>query len=286
MSRSFSKSGLSIPSIGLGTWELRGQECRRVVREALELGYRHVDTASMYENESEVGQGIIDSGIDREDLFLTTKINTTGWTPSRGDGQSLKNKNIVKVFDQSLSDLKTEYVDLLLIHWPRFETTLGDMLEILFTIKKSQKAKEIGVANFNTSLLQKCISLGFNDIFCNQVEYHPFLSQAKLLDVMQNLDLIPVAYCPICRGDVAKDGVINGLAEKYNKTPAQIALRWIIQQNAVAIPKTASQKRLKENFDIYDFNIDQSDMDKIYSLARNQRLVPNLESNELNYPWD
>ena len=286
MSRSFSRFELSIPSIGLGTWELRGQECRRVVREALELGYRHVDTASMYENESEVGQGIIDSGIDREDLFLTTKINTTGWTPSRGDGQSLKNKNIVKVFDQSLSDLKTEYVDLLLIHWPRFETTLGDMLEILFTIKKSQKAKEIGVANFNTSLLQKCISLGFNDIFCNQVEYHPFLSQAKLLDVMQNLDLIPVAYCPICRGDVAKDGVINGLAEKYNKTPAQIALRWIIQQNAVAIPKTASQKRLKENFDIYDFNIDQSDMDKIYSLARNQRLVPNLESNELNYPWD
>ncbi len=286
MSRSFTRFGLSIPSIGLGTWELNGQECRRVVREALELGYRHVDTASMYENESEVGQGIIDSGIDREDLFLTTKINTTGWTPSRGDGQSLKNKNIVKVFDQSLSDLKTEYVDLLLIHWPRFETTLGDMLEILFTIKESQKAKEIGVANFNTSLLQKCISLGFNDIFCNQVEYHPFLSQAKLLDVMQNLDLIPVAYCPICRGDVAKDGVINGLAEKYNKTPAQIALRWIIQQNAVAIPKTASQKRLKENFDIYDFNIDQSDMDKIYSLARNQRLVPNLESNELNYPWD
>ena len=286
MSRSFTKSGLSIPSIGLGTWEMRGQECRRVVRKALEVGYRHVDTASMYENESEVGQGIIDSGIDRKDLFLTTKINTTGWTPSRGDGQSLNNKDIVKVFDQSLSDLKTEYVDLLLIHWPRFETTLGDMLEILFTIKESQKAKEIGVANFNTSLLQKCISLGFNDIFCNQVEYHPFLSQAKLLNVMQKLDFIPVAYCPICRGDVAKDGVIKSLAEKYNKTPAQIALRWIIQQNAVAIPKTASQKRLKENFDIYDFNINKSDMDKIYSLARNQRLVPNLESNELNYPWD
>ena len=286
MSRSFTKSGLSIPSIGLGTWELNGQECIRVVREALELEYRHIDTAAMYENESEVGQGIIDSGIDREDLFLTTKINTTGWTPSRGDGQFLKNKNIVKVFDQSLSDLKTEYVDLLLIHWPRFETTLGDMLEILFTIKESQKAKEIGVANFNTSLLQKSISLGFNDIFCNQVEYHPFLSQAKLLDVMQNLDLIPVAYCPICRGDVAKNGVINGLAEKYNKTPAQVSLRWLIQQQSVAIPKTTKLERMKENIDVYDFIIDQSDMDKMYSLARNQRLVPNLESIELNYPWD
>ena len=286
MSRSFSKSGLSIPSIGLGTWELRGQECRRVVREALESGYRHIDTAAMYENEPEVGQGIIDSGIDREDLFLTTKINTTGWTPSRGDGQSLKNKNIVKVFNQSLTDLKTEYVDLLLIHWPRFETTLGDMLEILFAIKESQKVKEIGVANFNTSLLKECISLGFNDIYCNQVEYHPFLSQAKLLDVMQNLELIPVAYCPICRGDVAKDKVIIGLAEKYNKTPAQVSLRWLIQQQSVAIPKTAKLERLKENIDVYDFIIDQSDMDKIYSLARNQRLVPNLESNELNYPWD
>jgi len=286
MNRLITKFGSSIPSIGLGTWELNGQECRRVVCKALELGYRHIDTAAMYENEFEVGQGIIDSEIDRKDIFLTTKINTTGWTPSRGDGQFLKNNNIVKVFNQSLTDLKTEYVDLLLIHWPRFETNLGDMLEILFTIKESQKAKEIGVANFNTSLLQECISLGFNDIFCNQVEYHPFLSQAKLLDVMQNLDLIPVAYCPICRGDVAKDGVIKSLAEKYNKTPAQIALRWIIQQNAVAIPKTASQKRLKENFDIYDFNIIKSDMDKIYSLARNQRLVPNLESNELNYPWD
>jgi len=286
MNRLITKFGSSIPSIGLGTWELNGQECRRVVCKALELGYRHIDTAAMYENEFEVGQGIIDSEIDRKDIFLTTKINTTGWTPSRGDGQFLKNNNIVKVFNQSLTDLKTEYVDLLLIHWPRFETNLGDMLEILFTIKESQKAKEIGVANFNTSLLQECISLGFNDIFCNQVEYHPFLSQAKLLDVMQNLDLIPVAYCPICRGDVAKDGVIKSLAEKYNKTPAQIALRWIIQQNAVAIPKTASQERLKENFDIYDFNIINSDMDKIYSLARNQRLVPNLESNELNYPWD
>ena len=276
MSRSFSKSGLSIPSIGLGTWELRGRKCRRVVRKALEIGYRHIDAAAMYENESEVGSGIVDSGVDRKKVFLTTKINTT----------EVNNEGIVDAFHKSLSDLKTDYVDLLLIHWPAFSTNLGDMLEIMHGIKESQKARAIGVSNFNTTLLNECARLGFEDIYCNQVEYHPFLSQAKLLDVMQNLDLIPVAYCPICRGDVAKDGVINGLAEKYNKTPAQIALRWIIQQNAVAIPKTASQKRLKENFDIYDFNIDQSDMDKIYSLARNQRLVPNLESNELNYPWD
>jgi len=234
MSRIFTKSGLSIPSIGLGTWELRGQECRRVVREALEVGYRHIDAAAMYENESEVGSGIVDSGVDRKEVFLTTKINTI----------EVNNEGIVDAFHKSLSDLKTDYVDLLLIHWPTFSTNLGDMLEIMYGIKESQKARAIGVSYFNSTLLNECARLGFEDIFCNQVEYHPFLSQVKLLDVMQNLDLIPVAYCPICRGDVAKDGVINGLAEKYNKTPAQVSLRWLIQQQSVVIPKTAKLERL------------------------------------------
>mgnify|MGYP003321849694 CR=1 FL=1 len=286
MSKTLTKSGLTIPLLGLGTWDLDQKKCSRVVSEALDLGYRHIDAAAMYENESEVGTGIIDSRVDREEVFLTTKINTTGWTPSGGDNPSLKNKNIIQAFEKSLFDLKTDYVDLLLIHWPRFETNLGDMLEVLYEIKESQKAKEIGVANFNSNLLNECINLGFNDIFCNQVEYHPFLSQSKLLEAMKDLDIIPVAYCPICRGDVGKDDVIINISEKYSKTPAQIALRWIIQQNAVAIPKTANSDRLKENSDIYDFNIDESDMNQIYNLARNQRLVPNLESNALLYPWD
>ena len=217
---------------------------------------------------------------------MTAKINTTGWTPSGGHVPLLQNKTIIKSFEKSLFDLKADYVDLLLIHWPKFETNLGDMLEIMYQIKDTQKAKEVGVANFNSNLLNECINLGFNDIFCNQVEYHPFLSQSKLLGTMKDLDIIPVAYCPICRGDVAKDDVIINISEKYSKTPAQIALRWIIQQNAVAIPKTANSDRLKENSDIYDFNIDESDMNQIYNLARNQRLVPNLELNALLYPWD
>jgi len=276
MSRSFSKSGLSIPSIGLGTWELRGRKCRRVVRKALEIGYRHIDTAAMYENESEVGSGIIDSGVDRNEFFLTTKINTI----------EVNNEGIVDAFHKSLSDLKTDYVDLLLIHWPTFSTNLGDMLEIMYGIKESQKARAIGVSNFNTTLLNECTRLGFEDIYCNQVEYHPFLSQEILLKKMSEMDVIPVAYCPICRGDVAKDSVIMNLSEKYNKTPAQVTLRWLIQQQSVAIPKTSKLHRMKENIDIYDFEIDTKDMTLINSLARNQRLVPNLESNELNYPWD
>jgi len=276
MSRSFSKSGLSIPSIGLGTWELRGRKCRRVVRKALEVGYRHIDTAAMYENESEVGSGIADSSVDRKEIFLTTKINTI----------EVNNEGIVDAFHKSLSDLKTEYVDLLLIHWPAFSTNLGDMLEIMYGIKESQKARAIGVSNFNTTLLNECARLGFEDIYCNQVEYHPFLSQEILLKKMNEMDVIPVAYCPICRGDVAKDSAIIELSEKYNKTPAQVTLRWVIQQQSVAIPKSAKKRRLKENIDIYDFEIDDQDMDRIHSLARGQRLVPNLDTKPLLGAWD
>ena len=227
----------------------------------------------MYENESEVGSGIIDSGIDRNEIFLTTKIDTT----------KVKNEGIVEAFNQSLSDLKTDYVDLLLIHWPTFSTNLGDMLEIMYGIKENQKAKAIGVSNFNTTLLNECARLGFEDIYCNQVEYHPFLSQEILLKKMSEMDVIPVAYCPICRGDVAKDSVIIELSEKYNKTPAQVTLRWVIQQQSVAIPKSAKKRRLKENIDIYDFEIDDQDMDRVHSLARGQRLVPNLDTNCLLY---
>jgi len=286
MSETLTKSGLSIPLIGLGTWDMQGPTCSEIVQEALEIGYRHIDGASMYENEAEVGKGVSDSGVDREEIFLTTKINTTGWTPSKGNGPFLQNKDIAKSFEKSLLDLNTDYVDLLLIHWPRFETNLGDILEILYRLKDSKKTKEIGVANFNSYLLNECTNLGFKDIYCNQVEYHPFLSQAKLLEIMQDLEIIPVAYCPICRGDVARHDVIIDLAEKYSKTPAQIALRWIYQQKVVSIPKTANSYRLKENIDIFDFEIEYKDMLQIYSLERNQRLVPNLEANELMYPFD
>ena len=286
MSETLTKSGLSIPLIGLGTWDMQGPTCSRIVQEALEIGYRHIDGASMYENEVEVGKGVSESGVDREEIFLTTKINTTGWTPSKGNGPFLQNKDIAKSFEKSLLDLNTDYVDLLLIHWPRFETNLGDILEILYRLKDAKKTKEIGVANFNSYLLNEFTNLGFKDIYCNQVEYHPFLSQAKLLEVMQDLEIIPVAYCPICRGDVVRHDVIIDLAEKYSKTPAQIALRWIYQQKVVSIPKTANSYRLKENIDIFDFEIKYKDMLQIYSLERNQRLVPNLEVNELIYQWD
>ena len=276
MSKTLTKSGLTIPLIGLGTWELKGRKCKKVVRKSLELGYRHIDTAAMYENESEVGSGIVDSGVDRKEIFLTTKINTI----------EVNNEGIVDAFHKSLSDLKTDYVDLLLIHWPAFSTNLGDMLEIMYGIKESKKAKAIGVSNFNTTLLNECSRLGFEDIYCNQVEYHPFLSQEILLKKMNEMGVIPVAYCPLCRGDVAKDRVIKELSRKYNKTPAQVTLRWIIQQQSVAIPKTVKKRRLKENINIFDFEIDDQDMDRIHSLARGKRQVLNLETDPLLGAWE
>ena len=276
MSKTLTKSGFTIPSIGLGTWELRGRKCTKVVRKSLELGYRHIDTAAMYENESEVGSGIVDSGVDRKEIFLTTKINTI----------EVNNEGIVDAFHKSLSDLKTDYVDLLLIHWPAFSTNLGDMLEIMYGIKESKKARAIGVSNFNTTLLNESVRLGYKDIYCNQVEYHPFLSQEILLKNMKETGVIPVAYCPLFRGEVAKNSVIKKLSEKYNKTPAQVTLRWIIQQQSVAIPKTVKKRRLKENIDIFDFKINEEDMDLIHSLARGQRQVPNSETNPFLGAWD
>lgn len=278
MNNVFLKNGLLMPSIGLGTGSgnLKGRKCRKVVRKALEIGYRHIDTASMYENEADVGNGIADSTIDRREVFLTTKINTL----------EINNNQINDAFCNSLSDLKTDYVDLLLIHWPKFSTNLEDLLEIMFEIKESKRAIAIGVSNFNTTLLNECNRLGYKDIYCNQIEYHPFLSQEVLLSKMKDMNVIPVAYCPIFRGEVSKVKAIKKLSKKYNKTPSQITLRWLFQQNVVSIPKTVKKRRLKENIDIYDFEIEVEDMSLIHALACGKRQVPNTETDPLLGAWD
>ena len=226
----------------------------------------------MYENETEIGQAILDSRISREEIFLTTKINTF----------NVKNEDIDGAFSKSLSRLNTDYVDLLLIHWPVFSTNLGDMLEILYKLKDRKKTKAIGVSNFNSKLLEECYKLGFKDIFCNQVEYHPFLSQNILIQKMKELNILSVAYCPLCRGEVTKDPLLINLANNYDKNPSQIALRWLIQQKWIAIPKTENLNRLKENIDIFDFDLNQEDIDSISNLARGQRQVSNYSS----YTWD
>jgi len=264
MSEFFTKNNVNIPSIGLGTWDLRGKEGENVIQVALDVGYRHIDTAQMYENEKEVGNAIINSKIEREKLFITTKIYTL----------VVKNNGIKDSFEKSLINLKTDYVDLLLIHFPAFTTNLNDMLEILFELKENDKAKNIGISNFNHNLVNDCIKLGYKDIFCNQVEYHPYLEQNNLIRVLKEYNILPVAYSPLAKGKLLNDKVILNISKKYTKQPAQIILRWLNQQGWIAIPKSANENRMKDNMNIFDFTINEKDMNLLHSLARNYRAVP------------
>ena len=260
----FTKDNVNIPSIGLGTWDLRGKKGEDVIQVALDVGYRHIDTAQMYDNEKEVGNAISNSKINREKLFITTKIYTL----------VIKNEGIKDSFEKSLINLKTDYVDLLLIHFPAFTTNLNDMLKILFELKENNKAKNIGISNFNHNLVNDCIRLGYKDIFCNQVEYHPYLEQKDLIRVLKESNILPVAYSPLAKGKLLNDKVILKMSEKYEKQPAQIVLRWLNQQGWIAIPKSANEIRMKQNINIFNFTISDEDMILLHSLARNYRAVP------------
>ena len=264
MSKFFTKNNVNIPSIGLGTWDVRGKEGEKTIQLALDLGYRHIDTAQMYENEKEVGNAISDSKIEREEIFITTKIYTL----------IVKNDEIEDSFENSLINLKTDYVDLLLIHYPAFTTNLSDMLDILFKLKETGKTKNIGISNFNHNLVNECIKLGYKDIFCNQVEYHPYLEQNNLIRVLKEYNIIPVAYSPLAKGKLLNDKVILNISKKYTKQPAQIILRWLNQQGWISIPKSANEDRMKENMNIFDFTISEKDMNLLHGLARNYRAVP------------
>ena len=264
MSKFFTKNNVNIPSIGLGTWDVRGKEGEKTIQLALDLGYRHIDTAQMYENEKEVGSAISDSKIEREEIFITTKIYTL----------IVKNDGIEDSFENSLINLKTDYVDLLLIHFPAFTTNLSDMLDILFKLKETGKTKNIGISNFNHNLVNECIKLGYKDIFCNQVEYHPYLEQNNLIRVLKEYNIIPVAYSPLAKGKLLNDKVILNISKKYTKQPAQIILRWLNQQGWISIPKSANEDRMKENMNIFDFTISEKDMNLLHGLARNYRAVP------------
>ena len=264
MSKFFTKNNVNIPSIGLGTWDVRGKEGEKTIQLALDLGYRHIDTAQMYENEKEVGNAISDSKIEREGIFITTKIYTL----------IVKNDGIEDSFENSLINLKTDHVDLLLIHFPAFTTNLNDMLDILFKLKETGKTKNVGISNFNHNLVNECIKLGYKDIFCNQVEYHPYLEQNNLIRVLKEYNILPVAYSPLAKGKLLNDKVVIKIAEKYSKQPAQIILRWLNQQDWISIPKSANEDRMKENMNIFDFTISEKDMNLLHGLARNYRAVP------------
>jgi 2,5-diketo-D-gluconate reductase B len=241
----------------LGTWRLSGQECVRAVERALALGYRHIDTAQMYANEDEVGRGIQNSGVDREDIFLVTKVRTS----------SFSHDEAIRSTRGSLKELRTEYVDLLLMHWPNPSVPLEETLGAMTELQRQGSVKHVGVSNFPLSMVEEATTHA--EIFCNQVEYHPYRAQDELLEQARETDYLLTAYSPVAKGRVSNDATLREIGEAHGKSPTQVALRWLIQQEKVAaIPKAASEDHLRSNFDIFDFELSDEERGRIFALRR------------------
>ena len=256
--------GRPMPVLGLGTWQLTGSACERVVRTALEIGYRHIDTAEMYGNEGEIGQALAKAQVQREDLFITTKI----WT------NHLRARDVGPTVESSLRKLRTEHVDLLLIHWPNPSVPIGETLGAMQKLQASGKTRAIGVSNFPVALMREAVERLRVPVACNQVEYHVRLDQRPVLDYAQRHHLAVVAYCPLGRGRLVDHPVLTRIGRKHGKSAAQVALRWLIQQPGVAaIPKASSERNLRANFEIFDFALDAEDQAAVDGLRAKERIV-------------
>jgi 2,5-diketo-D-gluconate reductase B len=249
--------GEEVPSLGLGTWRLSGKECARAVERALALGYRHIDTARMYHNEDEVGRGIKDSEVDREDVFLVTKV----WS------SDFSQDDLVRSTRESLRKLGTDYVDLLLMHWPSESVPLEETLGAMRELQEQGGVRHVGVSNFPPQMVEEAARHA--EVFCNQVEYHLYKPQDELLEQAKKMDYLLVAYRPIARGDVLEDRILQEIGQTHGKTPVQVALRWLVQQEKVAaIPKANSEEHLRGNLDVFDFELGDEEMGRISGLAR------------------
>ncbi len=258
-------NGASVPAIGLGTWDLRGDACASIVEQAIGAGYRHIDTAIMYENEADVGAGIRASGIDRDSLFVTTKV----WP------DNLTQCTFQDAVRGSLNRLELDRVDLLLIHWPpKGRDDVGEWMRLLNDAAEQDWTRYIGVSNFTVDQLNRAVAESAHPPVCNQVESHPYIDQRKARAVADRHGMALTAYCPLYRGGpLFEEAAITEPAKAYSKSPAQIVLRWHVQSGCVAIPKTATPERLAENIDIFDFKLTEPEMGAIDALTfANSRL--------------
>jgi 2,5-diketo-D-gluconate reductase B len=249
-------NGARIPAIGLGTWELRGRVCARIVEQALKLGYRHIDTAQVYENEREVGEGLRASGVRRDEVFVTTKVWTNHFAPN----------DLERSAKESLVRLRIAELDLLLLHWPNPHVPLAETLGALAHAKRLGLTRHIGVSNFTVALIEQAIAACPEPLVCDQVEFHPYLDQTKVKDACAHNGMAVVAYSPIAKGRIKTDPILAGIGRAHQKSPAQICLRWLVQQNVSAIPRTSKIERLSENIDIFDFELTDEDMLQIAQL--------------------
>jgi 2,5-diketo-D-gluconate reductase B len=250
-------NGARIPIIGLGTWQLNGDTAMRMVREALQIGYRHIDTAAMYGNEAEVGEGVRASGVPRDQIFLTTKV----WHDNLGA------KDVRRSVDASLKKLGLSYVDLILIHWPNPSIPLSETIPAMTKVKRDGLAKHIGVSNFTVALVEAAAKLS-DELVTNQIELHPYLDAGKVIAACRRHGLSVTAYCPIARGSAGGDKVMGRVGAVHGKSAAQVCLRYLVQQGITVIPRTSKPKRLKENFSIFDFALSEAEMAQIAELAQ------------------
>jgi 2,5-diketo-D-gluconate reductase B len=272
---SIEANGARIPLVGLGTWDLRGRTCARIVEQALRLGYRHVDTAEMYDNEREVGEGIRAAGIKRSDVFVTTKIWPSHFAP----------RELERAARDCLVRLRLSEVDLLLLHWPNPQIPLEETLGALCKVKRDGLTRHIGISNFTVALIEQALKIATEPLVCDQVECHPFLDQSKVLSACRAHGMAVVAYSPIARGSVRNDKTLARIGAAHKKTAAQVCLRFLVQHGIVVIPRTSKLERLSENAAIFDFRLSDEEMAEIARLGSpDGRLVDWAYSGRMN--WD
>jgi 2,5-diketo-D-gluconate reductase B len=250
-------NGAKIPAIGLGTWELRGRLCARLVEQALRLGYRHIDTAQVYENEREVGEAVRASGVRREEMFITTKVWTSHFAPH----------DLERSTRESLNKLRLSEVDLLLLHWPNPRVPLSETLGALAHVRQLGLCRHIGVSNFTVALIEEAVGKCPAPLVCDQVEYHPYLDQTKVREACAQHGMAVVAYSPVAKGRIRNDELLARIGKAHGKSAAQVCLRWLVQQGVSAIPRTSRLERLSENIEIFDFELSKAEVGEISARA-------------------
>jgi 2,5-diketo-D-gluconate reductase B len=260
MNETLTIQGTEVPRLGFGTFELPGAACREGVRDALAIGYRHIDTARGYENETDVGAGIRDAGVAREQIFLTTKVPPDQAAPD----------DVRATAEASLRDLGTDYVDLLLLHWPNPDVPLEQTLSAMRALQDEGKTRHIGVSNFPPGMMRTAV--GAAGLFADQVEMHPFLAQGDLLALADEHDFTVTAYAPLAHGKVPDDPTLQAIGREVGKTAGQVALRWLLDMpRTTVIPKASSHERRVENFDVFDFSLSDDQRARIAALPKDQR---------------
>ena len=254
--------GVDIPVLGFGTWDVHGESAYRSVRTALDVGYRHIDTAQGYHNETEVGRAIADSGVDRDEVFLVTKVTPANAAPVDVDRST----------QESLSRLGVDHVDLLLIHWPSDRAPVEATVGALDEQREKGRTRLIGVSNYPSSLLRRALDVG--PVATNQVEHHVLLGQEAVLRVLAEHELPLTAYSPLARGGLLDRPEVNEIADAHGKTPAQVAIRWLIQRpGRIAIPRSENPDHIAANFDVFDFELSDEQMRRLDGLPKEHRVV-------------